>query len=61
MFKFEVITDSSGQWCSNSRDFETYEEAEEAARDLASRWMLVTDWRVVEIVDETWRVVEVAA
>lgn len=49
MFKVEVIADSSGQWCSNARVFETHEEAEEAARDLASRWMAVTDWRVTEV------------
>lgn len=62
MFKFEVIADSSGTWCSNARTFETHEEAEEAARDLASRWMAVSDWRVVVTYEGgNWRVVEVAS
>ena len=47
-YKIEVITDSSGQWAGNAMRYATYEEAEAAARDLASRWVLVLEWRVVE-------------
>ena len=47
-FKPEVIADSSGKFCGNGLAFATREEAEANARDLASRWMLVTDFRVVE-------------
>ena len=47
MYKFEVIADDSGKWAGNGQRFDTHEEAEAAARDLMSRWMLVTDWRVV--------------
>jgi hypothetical protein len=47
-FKVEVIADSSGRWCGNERVFATCEEAEAYARDLASRWTLVREWRVVE-------------
>lgn len=47
-WKPEVIADSSGKWARNGLAFATKEEAEASARDLASRWMLVTDWRAVE-------------
>lgn len=52
-FKVEVIADSSGQWCSNALVFATPEEAATYARDLASRWVLVRDWRVVPITELT--------
>ena len=51
-YKMEVTTDASGKWYGNARRFETAQEAEEHARDLASRWLLVRDWRVVEISNE---------
>ncbi len=47
-FKFEVIADSSGKFCGNAQEFETQVEAESAARNLESRWMLVREWRVLE-------------
>jgi len=47
MYKVEVIADSSGKWCGNGLRFDTIPEAEAYARDLMSRWWLVTDWRVV--------------
>jgi hypothetical protein len=47
MFKFEVQTDSTGDWSSNSMEYSTMEEAQAAAIDLQSRWMLVTAWRVI--------------
>jgi hypothetical protein len=46
MYKFEVVADNSGEWCSNSIVYNTLEEAEDAAIDLASRWTLVRKWRV---------------
>lgn len=48
-FKVEVIADNSGCWCSNERVFATREEGETYGRDLARRWTLVRQWRVVEI------------
>lgn len=51
-FKVEVIADSSGKWVSNALRFATREEAEAAAADLASRWMLVRDWRATEADDD---------
>ncbi len=48
-YKVEVIADSSGKWCGNMLTFETEEEAEEYAKDLAMRWTLVRDWRVVPV------------
>jgi len=47
MFKFEVQADSSGKWAGNAQRFDTEAEAEAAAKDLESRWMLVTAWRVL--------------
>jgi hypothetical protein len=48
-FKVEVIADDSGRWCGNERVFATREAAEIYAVDLARRWTLVREWRVVQI------------
>jgi hypothetical protein len=50
-WKAEVIADGSGQWCSNGLRFEDKAYAEVYARDLARRWTLVREWRVVECDD----------
>jgi hypothetical protein len=47
-WKPEVIADSSGQWCGNGLRFATKEEAEKNVSNLASRWMMVQETRVVE-------------
>ncbi|HEY1437398.1 MAG TPA: hypothetical protein VGG82_07835 [Casimicrobiaceae bacterium] len=47
-YKVEVIADDSGKWCGNALRFAEHDEAEAYARDLAGRWTLVRDWRVVE-------------
>lgn len=47
-FRIQVIADNSGEWCGNGRTFETEAEAWEAADNLASRWTLVKEWRVLE-------------
>lgn len=47
-FKIEVKTGSDPRWYSNAMRYDTLEEAEAAAKDLMSRWMLVTDCRGVE-------------
>jgi hypothetical protein len=52
VFRVEVLADNSGKWCGNERRFATREEAEAYAKDLAWRWTLVRDWRVVEEEDE---------
>lgn len=44
----EVVADSSGKFCGNGLRFATQLEAETYAIDLASRWTLVRDWRVVQ-------------
>lgn len=46
-YKIEVIADGSGNWAGNDLRFETEGEADDYARDLAFRWTLVRDWRVV--------------
>jgi hypothetical protein len=51
-WKPEVIADSSGTWCGNSLRFATKEEAESNVLDLASRWFLVRETRVVESDDQ---------
>jgi hypothetical protein len=47
----EVIADSSGKWCGNAVRFATKEEAEADVRDLANRWFMVRETRVVESTD----------
>jgi hypothetical protein len=51
-FKVEVIADSSGNWAGNGLTFETASDAETYAKDLARRWTLVSDWRIVEVCPE---------
>lgn len=50
-YKPEVTTDSTGKWYDNALRFATYEEALASARDLASRWLLVREYRAVESPD----------
>ena len=47
-FKPSVSTDGGATFNENNLAFATREEAELSARNLMARWMLVTDWRVVE-------------
>jgi len=47
-YAVEVIADSSGKYCGNALRFDTVEEAESYAKDLWSRWTLVTKARVVD-------------
>lgn len=47
-FKPEVSIDGGRTFHQNNLAFAAREEAETSARDLMSRWMLVTDWRVAE-------------
>lgn len=46
-WKPEVKVD--GQWSRNGLVFETKEEAEANAKDLFRRWILVQDFRAVEV------------
>ena len=50
-FKIEVKTGADPKWYSNAKRYDTMEEAEAAALDLASRWLLVVDYRAV-VADE---------
>jgi len=47
----EVVADSTGTWAGNALRFATHAEAECYAADLASRWLLVRETRVVESSD----------
>jgi len=46
-WKPEVIADSSGKWCPNGLAFAKKEDAEAWVSDLACRWTLVRETRVV--------------
>ena len=46
-FKAEVIADNSGEWVHNAVVLTTEQEAKDYAKDLASRWYLVREWRIV--------------
>jgi hypothetical protein len=57
-YKPEVQTDGSGKWYGNALRFATREEAEDNARDLMMRWLLVRDYRATESDDPinyAWR------
>jgi len=54
MFKIEVKTGTDPKWYSNAMRYDTREEAEAAAFDLAMRWTAVVDYRAV-IADEVKR------
>ena len=47
-FAGEVIADDTGKFVGNGCRFETCEEADAYVRDLAFRWRLVRQTRVVE-------------
>lgn len=47
-WKPEVIADNSGKFCGNALRFATEAEARDSVNDLACRWMLVRETRVVE-------------
>lgn len=51
-YKAEVSTGDPTRFDTNGVMFESREEAERYARDLASRWTLVTDWRIREATAE---------
>jgi hypothetical protein len=46
-YRPEFIADSSGTWAGNALRFATPEEAQTYAADLAHRWTLVRETRVV--------------
>jgi hypothetical protein len=46
-YRPEFIADSSGTWAGNALRFATRAEAEAYAADLARRWTLVRETRVV--------------
>lgn len=45
----EVIADNSGKWVGNALRFATQAEAEAYVSDLAYRWTMVRETRVVEV------------
>lgn len=51
-WKAEVIADNSGKWCGNALRFKTRKDAREYVEDLACRWTLVRETRVVADYDE---------
>ena len=47
-YKAEVKVASDPKWYSNALRFDTFKLAEEYAKDLFSRWLATTEWRVVK-------------
>lgn len=47
LWRVEVFVRGETTWHTNAMEYASRGEAEEAAEDLASRWMLVAAWRVV--------------
>ncbi len=52
MFRAEVIADSSGKFCGNGLTFNTIAEAQTYVSDLMSRWILVTQTRIIDMESE---------
>lgn len=50
-FAPQVRTDDTATFTGNAMRFATQAEAERSASDLAARWFLVREWRVVESKD----------
>jgi hypothetical protein len=50
-WKVEIIAYTGGQWSGNSVRFATRDEAEAYGRDLATRWLVLEDWRASESAD----------
>ncbi len=50
-YKPEIQTMHDEKYYPNATCFATYDEAKSAAQDIYSRWLLATDWRVVESTD----------
>jgi hypothetical protein len=48
-YRAEVIADNSGKWCGHGLTFRTEADAQTWVNDLALRWFLVRDTRVVAI------------
>ena len=46
-YKAEVKVNGDEKWYSNALIFDTREKAEVYAKDLFSRWIATTDWRVI--------------
>ena len=49
MYKVQVQTGKDTTWSGNGLKFNTREEAKIYAIDLMSRWLLVTDYRIVKL------------
>ena len=47
MYKAEVKVGNDEKWYSNALIFDTKGKAEVYAKDLFNRWLLTTDWRVI--------------
>ena len=47
-YKAEVKVGTDPKWYANGLRFNTFKLAEEYAKDLFSRWLATTEWRVVK-------------
>ena len=49
MYKVQVQTGKNTAWSGNALKFKTYKAAKIYAIDLMTRWILVTDYRIVKL------------
>jgi len=58
-YRVEVIADETGQWIPNAMRFESLDEAEKYARNLAWNWTACRQWRVLSLAGRmaSWRIV----
>jgi hypothetical protein len=49
----EVVADRTNKFYGNALKFESIEVAVNYAKDLMSRWLLVSNWRVVDTRDQS--------
>tara|TARA_R110000751_G_scaffold126285_1_gene228131 strand:- start:510 stop:674 length:165 start_codon:yes stop_codon:yes gene_type:complete len=47
-YKAEVKVGADPKWYSNALRFDTFKLAEVYAKDLFSRWLATTEWRVIK-------------
>ena len=49
MYKVQVQTGKNTAWSGNGLKFDTRDDAKKYAIDLMSRWLLVTNYRIVKL------------
>ena len=58
IYKAEVKVGGDPKWYGNALRFDTFQKAEDYAKDLYSRWLATTEWRVTEVPGDSSKTVE---